>query len=445
MERTTLTGDGSSSNFHTNSNASWATNFNVRGGNNDKTFGTPGLPNSANVATSQLLQGVIMNEICVNNASCAGGSDYVELYNTTSRDIDLSAARAYIQNDTSCDLTNGVNNKNAVSGTIPAGGYLVFNNGGANFIVNSHCVALTIGSEDILSHSSANIVDFVSFVAGTPAVPASHRTTITNKTSRCPNGTGQYGQNWIAERPDSSGAANDCPAAQATVLISEVAAANNCGVDGQDTDFIELYVTAGGSMGGWEVREHGSSSGTLLYTFDNAFSVTTGDVIIVHTDSGTKTGEVNEDVGGTRNDSPTTTTCSTGPHGVNGVWDVYSADTGFTATDNCFFLRNGLNAIVDAVCFSNMDGDATSTMMGVFTDYYDDHAPQNADTTPIDSDMWAFTTLPADGGNDATIQGMCVNWNGLAGGNSLKRNGTTDTNAASDWSASGAQNPGTHP
>ncbi|MCB1309394.1 MAG: lamin tail domain-containing protein, partial [Leptospiraceae bacterium] len=113
-------------NWHTNSNTGYGQNFNIKARYIGRTYGTPGLPNSPNVPLGRLLNGVIINEACEDNATCAGGSDYVELYNTNNYDIDLSAARAYLQGDTSCDLTNGVTNRDQLSGTIPANGYLVF-------------------------------------------------------------------------------------------------------------------------------------------------------------------------------------------------------------------------------------------------------------------------------------------------------------------------------
>lgn len=207
--------------------------------------------------------------------------------------------------------------------------------------------------------------------------------------------------------------------ARATVLLSEVAMANASG-----TDFIELVVTKAGNLKDVAVRQ--SQSPNVLHTFAD-FDVALGDRIVVHlTALPGPTGFAQEDAMKSK-----TASTETAAFASNDAWDVYAAENGLVATDNLLGVVDG-TVTLDAVAYSNRDGDASTASMTAFA------AARTAAS-------WSFTAPPADGANDCATQreavavstnigdsnGACGRFTtGIGDGKSINRLGTTDTNSA---------------
>jgi hypothetical protein len=203
---------------------------------------------------------------------------------------------------------------------------------------------------------------------------------------------------------------------RAAVLVSEVATANTS-TDG--TDFVELVVTKAGWAQGIDIRQ---ISGSLLQL--GAFDVALGDRIVVHaTGLPGPTGFAQEDAAKSK-------TASTETFAEATAWDLYSASTSITATDNLVTVVDA-GITIDTVALSNRDGDAAAASMTAFA------------AAKLDG-SWTFSVAPVDGTNDCQIQRESVALStstttcggfptGSASGVSLQRNGTTDTNGKADW------------
>jgi hypothetical protein len=189
-------------------------------------------------------------------------------------------------------------------------------------------------------------------------------------------------------------------------------------------------VIQGGSLDGFTLSER---TATVL-TF-SGLVVATNDSIIVHFNAPSAT--CNPGASGSEVTSKTQFPASSFPQNFDFAWDVYSSDTGLTATDNVFTLRDPLGTIVDAVLVADdptgsaaADSEtAAATVAAVFQW-----------TTPLGD-------IPAGGFVD---DDFCLNavqdLNGTgtaAGGTSIQRSDDLDTNHMIGWTM-GANSWGTN-
>jgi len=196
------------------------------------------------------------------------------------------------------------------------------------------------------------------------------------------------------------------PPAGTEIVINEVAP--NGTVDFANNDWVELYVSGAGDYSGYLLYERN----TLVKTFPASFNLSAGDYVIAHEEAGT-----DEDNG-------------TGDTNANGYWDIYGAGD-FTATDNVISIRDSGDVWIDAMGFSNRDGDATATFVSPYN---------NMKTEAMWGDGPATFT---DGVNDAAVQDALADWSSGAVDRSVGRNPSgTDTNALADWVFMTSPNPG---
>lgn len=219
--------------------------------------------------------------------------------------------------------------------------------------------------------------------------------------------------------------------ARATLLLSEVAMLNGTG-----QDFIELVVTKAGNVKDLVVRQ--AQSPNVLHTFAD-LDVALDDRIVIHlTNLPGPLGFAQEDVQKSKTASTETATGMAS----TGAWDVYSTAENLVGTDNLITVVDG-TATMDAVAYSDRDGDAAAAVMTAWA------AAKTATA-------WGFSADPVDTTNDCATQREAVavstvigNSNGacgrfqtnIAAGLSINRNGTTDTHGKKDWYVA-AQSPG---
>lgn len=180
------------------------------------------------------------------------------------------------------------------------------------------------------------------------------------------------------------------------ILINEVAPSESGGAD-----WIELYNASGSSKNiqYWAVKERSTKVKTLP-----DLTMDAGEYLVLHFNSSTAdeadaTGDTNE----------------------NGYWDVYTTDTGLVGTDNVVVLYDPVNAIIDAMAWSNIDGTWAT-------------AQQKAFNTIVTANEWAGTV---DGGASVN-EPECAPGSGVwdeTAGHSLGRNiSSADNNDKDDWS-----------
>lgn len=212
--------------------------------------------------------------------------------------------------------------------------------------------------------------------------------------------------------------------ARASFLVSEIAPANGA-ADGYD--FVELVAT----RGGWAERIQIRQASGLLHELA-AFDVAEGDRVVIHVAG------LPGPAGFAQEDTTKDKASSTDAFASAGAWDVYSASTGLTGTDNVVSVVDD-GKVVEAVAYSNRDEDASPASMTAF-------AAARA------AGQWAFAAAPADGQNDcatqreavsvATADSACGGFpTGVAGGVSLNRHGVVDTNGKGDFYVA-PQSPG---
>lgn len=121
----------------------------------------------------------------------------------------------------------------------------------------------------------------------------------------------------------------------AAILITEVAPSQS------DGDWVEFYLLNSGEISGIKFLERSSGSGYGLVKEFPALETDAGSFILLHFDS-------NEtDESGPNNDP-----------NQNGVVDLYTADSGLTATDNVLYLTTPANEWLDVLVYSNRDGES---------------------------------------------------------------------------------------
>lgn len=151
--------------------------------------------------------------------------------------------------------------------------------------------------------------------------------------------------------------------ASAVVKISEL----NSNIS--SCDLIELKVITGGTMNGIKVIEGGQLTDTTLITF-GAITVVTGDIIVLHLNSGNAT--CNPNAATNETTSITQFPAITYTTNYDGAWDIWSADTGLTNTDNVIIVTDPAGtAYMDAAPLSNNDGTVAAGAITDFCAIYD--------------------------------------------------------------------------
>lgn len=371
--------------------------------------------NSAGASESYTVQGVtglsagdlVITEVMSNTDTISDtDGEYLELYNSTDSIIDLNVQPITLSDDNG-DFTT------ISSGSIAANDYFLIcrnadsgENGGITECDHEPSSMLLTDAETITITQDTTTIDSFSYTSETAGVSWELATNKYSSDNSDETFWGPATSNYDTNNNGTPGAANDYTyETPAQVVISEVQCDGSSGPE----DYIELYVQSGGSMAGWKVKERTST----LYTFDNSFSPSTGDYIVMHHDSANQGTYTNEDLSGNN------ITSSSATDSVATAYDVYSTDTSFTCTDNIAILENISATIVDLVPVSNQDGDAASGSMGDYHTIWDDSATYK----------WSFSEEPADGTNDATIQGECAAVNTSA----QREDVTADTNSATDF------------
>ncbi|MFH1258289.1 MAG: FlgD immunoglobulin-like domain containing protein [Elusimicrobiota bacterium] len=124
---------------------------------------------------------------------------------------------------------------------------------------------------------------------------------------------------------------------------------------------------------------------------------------------------------------------TTGDTNQNGIWDLYLADTGLTATDNVISLRQTAESWLDAVCFSNRDSQMSKSARTAFNE--------------IPAQHWNVGKVFADETNDLLTQSCLADWSFGKEGKSLTRNCDAqllpiDSQNQQDWIVSSSPTPG---
>lgn len=190
------------------------------------------------------------------------------------------------------------------------------------------------------------------------------------------------------------------------MLVSEVCVEGSTGF--LNNDWVEIYAVSSGNYSGCLLYEADS----VVKTFPAGFNAGAGDYIVIHEETGTDE------------------TDATGK-GANGYWDFYGCGD-YTATDNIISVRSPSGNWVDAMGFSNQDGDMTSTNGTAYNNM-------------VSTNMW--TGGPAtftDTVNDAAVQASLADYSAGGANKSLVRLSTsTDTNSKNDWFLTTTLTPGT--
>jgi len=228
--------------------------------------------------------------------------------------------------------------------------------------------------------------------------------------------------NWTDSPPSASihyYHVTEAPVQKAVAKINEMQCEGSSGPE----DYLEIYVLEGGSMGGWTIEEWATGDAPAVeHTFDASFSVATGDYILLHYDSANQWPFAQEDDAGSTKDESAATDA------VDTAWDVYTANSSCTSTDNFFLLRS-LAGVEDSVAYSNEDGSLTTTMETIFNAVRADASLQ-----------WAGFTVDANGTNDAQVHAECAP-SGDTVGQSAQRDsdyipgggGVADTDTNAEW------------
>jgi len=181
-------------------------------------------------------------------------------------------------------------------------------------------------------------------------------------------------------------------------------------------DLIELLVTQGGPLAGYQVRSNptAASSGTAIATLPGICAAT-GDFVVIHLTPAIDpaTSETTA-----KNENPSATYA----FNYDAAWDVRGGSSGLAMTNLIVAIRNPAGVWIDGAAFSN-----------------------SAATTQTTRDALAFIQasgfwLPADCGGVAcgdatnpTAQGISANWNTLGSDASTSIRRTANTKNAAAW------------
>ncbi|AKU95396.1 hypothetical protein AKJ09_02060 [Labilithrix luteola] len=217
--------------------------------------------------------------------------------------------------------------------------------------------------------------------------------------------------------------ANVATKARATFVITEIATAN-----ATKLDFLELVATKAGWAADLEIKQ---ASGSLYKL--GGFEVAQGDILVVHA-SGTPGPS-----GWKQEDTAQSKTASTATGASATAFDVYSAQTSITSTDNLLTIVDGTKTL-DAVALSERSGTASTAAMTAFA-------------AAMTDGSWNFSAAPVKGTNDCQTQAEAVAVStasgttcgkfatGIAAGKSINRKDLVDTNGRADFYIA-AETPG---
>jgi hypothetical protein len=367
---------------------------------------------------------IAITEIGFTFAGSDDDLEFIELLNTTGAAIDLSG----------CVLTDAGSSVLTLSGlTVAANDRAVV--GGTASESTADAVlpsGFGLGGDDAITLTCGTVVvDTVDwgaapFPTGTDDVSMQLSPTASTATANddganwCLTPTGNtYG---TMDRLGTPGLVNPaCPviAAGAEVRINEV----NANISG-GCDLVELRVISGGSLAGFQVRQHDGA----IVTFPAGFMVATNDLIVVHATgmSATCNG------GGTtvpadETSAPNAVPASSVSSNFDGAFDFYSADGGITASTNVITVVDPTSVIIDAVLLA----DAATGTAAV--------SQEAAAATVAAAGEWTTPagTVPAGGFVDDDFRANAVlDLNGTgtaAAGESIRRTDNLDTDHTGGW------------
>jgi 2',3'-cyclic-nucleotide 2'-phosphodiesterase (5'-nucleotidase family) len=204
---------------------------------------TPGEPNDC--ATGNVAD-LVLNE--VESSAADNGSDWIELHNPTSVEIDATGMVAK-------DSGEGNNVTLPAGSNVPAGGYLTVDVTG-------------LGSSDAARLFAAD---------GTTLIDETSWSAHADETwGRCPDGTGAFGETEGA----TPGAANLCPppAGWDRVVINEIESSG-----GDPGDWVELYNTGevAVDLTGWILKDNNDSH---ALTLESGTTIEAGGFVVIYTD-----------------------------------------------------------------------------------------------------------------------------------------------------------------
>lgn len=366
---------------------------------------------------------VAITEIAFSFAGSDDGLEFIEILNPGAAAVDLSG----------CVLTDaGSSVRTLRTLTVPAGGRVIV--GGPDSETDAEAVLpaeFGLGGDDAITLTcGSTVVDTVDwgvapFPAGTDDVSmqldpgASTAADNDDGANWCVTPAGStYG---TMSRRGTPGAANvACPvvAMGADVRINEL----NAHITG-GCDLVEIRVVAGGSMGGFVLRERTGA----LFAFPDDFSVATNDIVVVHTDRADMvcTGGVAAPADETT--MPNAVPAATVSTNFDTAFDFYATDDGITDTDNVLWIVDTTSTILDAVLVSD---DATGTAAG---------GSEDAAATVAAAGEWTTTsgTVPTGGFVDDAFSAAAVLDLGATGtsaaGESIRRTDDSDTNHMGGW------------
>lgn len=218
---------------------------------------------------------------------------------------------------------------------------------------------------------------------------------------------------WVTQTTPSPGAVNITGSAGGSASIGDMLVSEIC-VEGSSSyfssnDWVELYVVNSGNYSGCLIYE----ADTVVKTFPPNFNPVAGDYIVIHEETGTDE------------------TDASGDTNSNGYWDFYGGGD-YTATDNIVSVRSPSGNWVDAMGFSNQDGDMTVTNGTAYNNMVSTNMWTNGPDTLI------------DGVNDADVQTCLADYSDGGSNKSIVRLSTgTDTNSNIDWAVTSILTPGT--
>ncbi len=357
--------------------------------------GTPLLTDAVYEFTTVPSINLKINEIG-NQMGGTVANDFIELVNMTSSPVDLLAADYYIQRDSSCNLSNGVSEKIALTGTIPANGYYIISRIG-NTLSNVNqtdlgslgggdCVVLTQGNTSVTAAGDSHVIDWVATVGATdtenglvaPTIAASN-----TAVSRIPDGT------------DTNSNAADFQTKTATVgLLNGLPGFSSSPVDGATS----VVKTA-----------------NVVLTFTESMNTGFGTVNVVGTSSGAQNG----------------LTC---------VWDTVTFANDRCTINPADFTDNGESVGVTLNSFISTLGIAPSTNSFSFT-------VVNAATAPTVTNVVVTGTSPNNGTTPYNTGTATVTITGtnFTGATVVKVNNLTATNATTFTVDSGTTITATFP
>jgi hypothetical protein len=207
----------------------------------------------------------------------------------------------------------------------------------------------------------------------------------------------------------------------ASVKLNEVNALITGGCD-----LIELRVLADGTLRGIRVQERNGGSGELNETLP-AVTVAKNDIVILHLNSGNTT-TCNPGASTNETTSITQNPVATFTKNYDTAWDLFSADTGLTSTDNVITVFDRYGAMKDAVF---IDDDMAGMMVAAAT--------ESAAVVAATAMMWQMIGggIPTGGFVDDNFTMHAVLDSDATGttntGDTLRRIDDTDENDKADW------------